>query len=371
MRLRLSPVVQAHAALLACAVIYSGWNIIAARCLAVVSPITFSVVRELASIVVLYAWAAWAEGPLRLPPPGDRWRFALLGFILAAFQLCFAVGVALAGAQTAAIFQCIEPSTAAVLGALVGAEPPTWAKVLSALLAGGGVLLMQLGGGTGAAHADSAAGRGVAPGSDDSARVAGSVLLFLQGVGISCYCLLQKSLVRGVPEPLELSEGALYAEAGQVVVLGAVDGGGGGGDSGGGGGGDGVCPGEVSPAPPASRWRRFSARECARLQGFSEAWKLHPQRAYSLFGNAIPPPVVAMVAAPMLRCCGLLPPAAVEVGRARTCSANRAPEGWEVGWAVARQLLLEAAPRDGGRREALRRLTAGVAASSCYGAEQA
>ena len=78
-----------------------------------------------------------------------------------------------------------------------------------------------------------------------------------------------------------------------------------------------------------------------------------------------------MVAAPMLRCCGLLPPAAVEVGRARTCTANRAPEGWEVGWAVARQLLLEAAPRDGGRREALRRLTAGVAASSCYGAEHA
>ena len=87
--MRRSRVVRAHAALLVCAVIYSGWNIIAARCLAVVSPITFSVVRESASIVVLYAWAAWAEGPLRLPPPGDRWRFALLGFVLAAFQLCF------------------------------------------------------------------------------------------------------------------------------------------------------------------------------------------------------------------------------------------------------------------------------------------
>ena len=248
-RMRRSGVVRAHAALLVCAVIYSGWNIIAARCLAVVSPITFSVVRESASIVVLYAWAAWAEGPLRLPPPGDRWRFALLGFVLAAFQLCFAVGVALAGAQTAAIFQCIEPSTAAVIGALVGAEPPTWAKAVSALLAGGGVLLMQLGRGTGAAHADSAAGQGVAPGGDEASRVVGSVLLFLQGVGISCYCLLQKSLVRGVPEPIERSEGARYAQPGQPVLLGAVDGrgggSGGGGDGGGGGGGGGSgCAGD-------------------------------------------------------------------------------------------------------------------------------
>lgn len=202
------PVLRAHAALLLCACIYSGWNITAARCLAVVSPITFSLVRELASIVVLYAWAALVEGPLRMPPPADRWRFVLLGFILAAFQLCFAVGVALAGPQTAAIFQCIEPSTAAVIGALVGAEPPTWAKALSAVLAGGGVLMMQLGSG--------------APGGTQGAtqQAAGSALLFLQGVGISCYCLLQKTLVRGTPEPLELADvrpTEAHAEAGRAV----------------------------------------------------------------------------------------------------------------------------------------------------------
>tara|TARA_B110001452_G_scaffold59433_1_gene46230 strand:- start:362 stop:556 length:195 start_codon:yes stop_codon:yes gene_type:complete len=53
-----STLLRAHLALLLCALIYSGWNVVAARCLAVVSPITFSLVRELASIVVLYTWAA-------------------------------------------------------------------------------------------------------------------------------------------------------------------------------------------------------------------------------------------------------------------------------------------------------------------------
>lgn len=191
-----SQLLRAHLALLLCALIYSGWNVVAARCLAVISPITFSLIRELASIVVLYTWAHCVEGPLSVPSPRDRLRFVALGAVLAAFQLCFAVGVALAGAQMAALFQCIEPSTAAAIGALVGAEPPTRAKALSALLAGGGVLIMQLGGET-AAHD----GDGSAPSAMQT--TVGSILLLLQGAGISCYCLLQKALVRGAPaEPL-------------------------------------------------------------------------------------------------------------------------------------------------------------------------
>jgi DNA-cytosine methyltransferase len=44
-----------------------------------------------------------------------------------------------------------------------------------------------------------------------------------------------------------------------------------------------ACPGDGSRAQ-SERWRRFSSRECARLQGFPESWSLHAQRAYRLLG---------------------------------------------------------------------------------------
>eukprot|EP00980_Cylindrotheca_fusiformis_P014807 scaffold4026_cov117-Cylindrotheca_fusiformis.AAC.42 len=82
-------------------------------------------------------------------------------------------------------------------------------------------------------------------------------------------------------------------------------------------------------------WRRFSSREAARLQGFPESFQLCPQRAHHMIGNAVSPPVIAMIAAPLLEYAGL-------------CSGPQKNWGWE----IAKQILLDAAPNDA-RREAL------------------
>ena len=145
---------------------------------------------------------------------------------------------------------------------------------------------------------------------------------------------------------------------------------------GGGGGGGGTLAGglvvssgvqlaEAAEGADGSGWRRLSPREAARLQGFGEDWALHRERPYHLLGNAVAPPVVAMVAAGVLCRCGIVPPDghhnAAEAGAAGAFAHiymdRPAPAGWGWGWAVARCLLLDASPDDG-RRAALRALLA-------------
>ena len=192
----------AHGALVIAAVIYAGFNVVMARCLnSGVSPIAFSLVRETFAIVALYTWAAIAERPLRLPARTHRARFLLLGVFLAAFQLCFAAGIALTDASTAALFQCVEPTTAALLGALLRLERLTTAKALSALLAGGGILLMELD--PSRAHASTNTTNGSE--ANGMQRVIGCTLLFGQGIGIACFCLLQRQLLRLTAPPTSSS----------------------------------------------------------------------------------------------------------------------------------------------------------------------
>ncbi len=190
----------AHAALLGAALIYSLFNLVAAHTLLHVDPLTFSTAREGGAALLLYIWAAKAESPLRVPSSrADRRLFLLLGVLLASFQLCFMLGIALTSAVTAALLQCVEPTTAALMGSLVGSEPLTADKAVSALLAGGGVVCFQL----------RRLGQGNARG---EARAAGCALLFMQGVGIAAYCLVQKRLVRPVTKagpPLLTDDSAL------------------------------------------------------------------------------------------------------------------------------------------------------------------
>ena len=174
-----TPRKRAHAALLAAALIYSGYNVLLARALASLSPVAFSLCRELAAIPLTYAWAAHLEGGVRLPSTKhERVRLLALGLVLGVYQLCFATGVALTSATTAGIFQAVEPTTAAIMGAALGLEPMTRRRAAAALLAGAGVLLLEASG-------------GVRP------NLLGCALLFCQGVGIAAYCLLQRTLVRG------------------------------------------------------------------------------------------------------------------------------------------------------------------------------
>ncbi|CAB9530542.1 methylase DsaV [Seminavis robusta] len=83
-------------------------------------------------------------------------------------------------------------------------------------------------------------------------------------------------------------------------------------------------------------WRRFSSREAARLQGFPEAFQLCQQRPYHMLGNAVAPPLIAMIVAPLLHCIGALP---------STTTTS--------GWDITRDMLLAASPNDP-RREKLR-----------------
>ncbi len=86
--------------------------------------------------------------------------------------------------------------------------------------------------------------------------------------------------------------------------------------------------------------RRFSFREAARLQGFPETFKLHPQRSYVQLGNAVPPPIICMIAAPLIgQLCTMQTDVPIE------CK----------GWEITKDLLLAAVPISGGKRESLKK----------------
>ena len=216
--------VKSHAALIVAAAISSGFNVVLSQTLhGGVSPLAFAAVRDAAALILLYAWAVAVEGPLQWPAREHRTAFLALGLLLGAFQMCFAGGVALTDADTAALFQCIEPTTAALMAALLQQERLTLRKAVSALFAGSGVLLIQL---TNFNHAVTNLNHTVtnlnhaAPASSDTSGVSGGgggggggvggggggggtlaytvgcVLLFGQGVGIGGFCLIQRRLVR-------------------------------------------------------------------------------------------------------------------------------------------------------------------------------
>jgi DNA (cytosine-5)-methyltransferase 1 len=86
------------------------------------------------------------------------------------------------------------------------------------------------------------------------------------------------------------------------------------------------------------KWRRFSSREVARLQGFPEDFVLCRERAIHMVGNAVAPPIIAMIAAAVLEYIGL------------GCG-DKDIHDW--GWGVTKTLLLAASPDDS-RREALK-----------------
>lgn len=184
---------RAHGLLVCAAMIYSVYNVALAKTLTStkVSATGLSLFREVVAVPLLYIWAWRAE---RLSGwPAEAGRFLALGCILGAFQLCFVIGVSLTDATSAAVLQCVEPSTAAVIGAWFGGERCTARKILSALAAGAGVAALQIDLATG--NLKSTASRSV------FARGVGYALLWCQGVGIACYCLIQKVLVRGNSSP--------------------------------------------------------------------------------------------------------------------------------------------------------------------------
>jgi len=91
-------------------------------------------------------------------------------------------------------------------------------------------------------------------------------------------------------------------------------------------------------------WRRFSSREVARLQGFPESFELCKERAHHMIGNAVSPPIIAVLVASILQYTNM-------------CKDSNIPlETW--GWEVTKSMLIEAAPNDSRKRNLERKLTA-------------
>ena len=88
--------------------------------------------------------------------------------------------------------------------------------------------------------------------------------------------------------------------------------------------------------PMEGDWRRFSHREVARLQGFPERFFFCKDRAYHMIGNAVAPPLIAIIAASLLQYTKII-------------SDKRESLGWE----VAASMLMDACPED--RKKALQR----------------
>jgi len=179
-------VARAHIFLCIAAVIYSVYNVVlelSFRDEKKLSATGLSFFREVAAVPCLYVLAYWREGSPRLKHRNHIWLFMILAFVLGSFQLCFVIGVSLTDAKTAALFQCIEPTTAAVLATVVGAEVCSIKKFIAAILAGGGVAILEI-------SKNSASNHHFA-----YSYFVGCALLFCQGFGIATYCLIQKRLV--------------------------------------------------------------------------------------------------------------------------------------------------------------------------------
>ena len=189
-----------HCALAVAAALYAGLNVTTqlALCEPNINPLTLALAREILAAPLLYLLALASEKKISCPSRDDAAKFAALGALLSTFQLCFIFGIKLTDANTAALFQAIEPTTAAIFGAAICLEKLTPAKVASALLAGAGVIILIHPPSHSGEHHNHTCGAShhgsELPGKGP--RSLGCLLLFGQGLGISAYCLLQKSLVR-------------------------------------------------------------------------------------------------------------------------------------------------------------------------------
>lgn len=81
--------------------------------------------------------------------------------------------------------------------------------------------------------------------------------------------------------------------------------------------------------PMDGEWRRFSHREVARLQGFPESFSLCKDRAYHMIGNAVAPPLIAIIAASLLQYTNII-----------------SDQRERLGWDIATSMLMDACPED-------------------------
>jgi DME family drug/metabolite transporter len=148
-------------------------------------PLLIGAIRMLVAGILLLLFAR-ASGPIRIAR-ADRWRCAVLGVCMAAFQVCYFSAVTMAGIAIAALIAiCSAPLTIAALAAVMLGERLTARFVAALALGVVGAALLIVGPRTTA---------------DLSARfVAGVVLALGAGVAYGLYVVLAKAaLARTAP----------------------------------------------------------------------------------------------------------------------------------------------------------------------------
>ena len=100
-------------------------------------------------------------------------------------------------------------------------------------------------------------------------------------------------------------------------------------------------------------WRRFSPREAARLMGFPESFTLCNQRSYHMLGNAVAPPLIASIVAPLLSLIGV-----IGIPTTKNDDGNNYNDAKKVvdGWEVTCEMLLDAVPQDSRKEELQKKL---------------
>lgn len=154
-------------------------NVVSAICLSGMNPVLFALIRE-AIAGPLLCGIALAKDPDMRPRMEDKWRFFFTGFCLFLNNLCFIVGVKLASATDAGIWQPAQPLFIAIIAILWGYESATWLKFIGIFIAIGGSLVVVLVG---------------AESGEGSSEILGNVFLFIQAVFCSLFYVSQKPLL--------------------------------------------------------------------------------------------------------------------------------------------------------------------------------
>eukprot|EP01062_Namystynia_karyoxenos_P073337 TRINITY_DN70139_c0_g1_i1.p2 TRINITY_DN70139_c0_g1~~TRINITY_DN70139_c0_g1_i1.p2 ORF type:complete len:411 (+),score=105.91 TRINITY_DN70139_c0_g1_i1:142-1374(+) len=184
------------------------------------NPVVFALIREAVAGPLLCAAAAIVsrrQGASAMPQSADAWRFLLCALGLFTTNLCYIIGVKLAGATTAGIWQPAQPVLICVAASALGYERLTAKKVVGIAIAVLGCLCVVAApevlhdGGSG-----SAAGSGSSSATVD--RLAGNLLFAVQVSGAGGFYVAQKPLLPRYPPIVVLGWSYVIASLAMLCV---------------------------------------------------------------------------------------------------------------------------------------------------------
>lgn len=171
--------ISANLAILLANSIFAIGNVVSAICLSGMNPVLFALIREGISGPLLCVIARCKEGSAA-PQKAHICSFMLTGFCLFLNNLCFIVGIKLAGATAAGIWQPAQPLFITVIAILWGFETAAVLKFVGIFIAIGGCLFVLL------VNVEVDSG---------NSMVLGNIVLFSQAVFCSLMYVSQKPLL--------------------------------------------------------------------------------------------------------------------------------------------------------------------------------